>query len=99
MSAEAARTTLVGPNWESAKRLDGLHPGWTCRSKTGKKIIHSMRGILSVVLWALVAASVVATEVASKPTRSLIVTDGWVQAIKEADGVVYIAGQFRRAGA
>ncbi|HUS36506.1 MAG TPA: hypothetical protein VM680_14235 [Verrucomicrobiae bacterium] len=58
-----------------------------------------MRRFATVAVSFLVALPIArAVEVASKPTRNLIVTDGWVQAIKEANETVYIVGKFHRAG-
>jgi hypothetical protein len=59
-----------------------------------------MRRFAIVAICFIVALPIAtAVEVASKPTRNLIVTDGWVQAIKEANDTVYLVGKFHRAGA
>jgi hypothetical protein len=53
-------------------------------------------------LWAIVAMWIgepVQGGLAGKPTANMPVVDGWVQAIAERDGTVYIGGKFARIGA
>lgn len=52
-------------------------------------------------LWAVVAVWIgepALGGLASKPTANMPVVDGWVQAIAERDGTVYVGGKFARIG-
>jgi hypothetical protein len=52
-------------------------------------------------LWAVIGVWIgepVLGALASKPTGNMPVVDGWVQAIAERDGTVYIGGKFARIG-
>ncbi len=54
--------------------------------------------LLCILLAGFFCDNVISFEVATHPNRQTWVTDGFVQAIREFDGTIYVAGNFKHAG-
>src|SRR3954465_10183898 len=89
----STRAIVTRRVWPKRRSINARRPVKRHAKTIIKKTVASLWVVFAVWIGAPALAGL-----ASKPTANMPVVDGWVQAIAERDGTVYIGGKFARIG-